>query len=346
MAVVRFVNRDDLSALNKLANKVDGFMTTMPGTQQAMRQRIDMSIESIRCRVNTPGNEVYFFVLEQGQDIIGVASIYACVGNERPFYSYRVTHASTVSIGMEKRNDIQLLNLVNDYNGTAELATLFLDPDKRGGGCGTLLSYARLLFMKAHRHRFPERVIAEIRGWTDKQHRSPFWDAVGAQFFDIEMHEADERSSDDVQFIADLMPSFPIYVNLLPKSAQDVIAKPNDNAKGAVALLKKQGFRYQGLVDIFDAGVCIDSWLDQVDIVRHTHCAPLQAINDTLVNDFSNNASLALIANPALDNFRVISTQAIYNPLDNNPHIIISANAMAELSMKNTQNALLYWLQV
>jgi arginine N-succinyltransferase len=60
------------------------------------------------------------------------------------------------------------------------------------------------------------------------------------------------------QFIADLMPKFPIYTNLLPQEAQDVIGKPHDDARGAVRLLTEEGFRAAGAVDIFDGGPCYE----------------------------------------------------------------------------------------
>ena len=67
---------------------------------------------------------------------------------------------------------------------------------------------------------------------------------------------------------ADLMPRYPVYVNLLPKSAQDVIAKPHPNAEAAKALLETQGFRYNSMVDIFDAGPCVECYTDSIEIVR------------------------------------------------------------------------------
>ena len=72
------------------------------------------------------------------------------------------------------------------------------------------------------------------------------------------------------QFIADLMPKFPIYTNLLPEAARAVIGKPHRDARGAVRLLEEEGFRFAGAVDIFDAGPCYDAPFETIRTLRKT----------------------------------------------------------------------------
>ncbi|EGG95295.1 Arginine N-succinyltransferase [gamma proteobacterium IMCC1989] len=340
MAVVRIVNEKDLSGLNALAKTVDGFMTTMPNSSEDMQVRIKTSVDSFNRDVMEPGNEIYLFVMEEEGEIIGVSGIYSTVGLDRPFYSYRVVKSSTVSKDVGVRNDMDVLHLVNDYSGCSEVATLFLNPQKRGGGRGVLLSFSRLMFIAAHRNRFPGKAFGEIRGWTDENNESPFWNAVGSKFFKMDMDVADARSGDEFQFMADLMPKYPIYVNLLPRDAQDVIAKPNDSAQGAVKLLQKQGFRYQGQIDIFDAGICVDTWVDEIDIVKNIQSVTLNCVDDFSAKD---DDKFALIANASLENFRVISKKIQYSD-SSMSGINVSKEILEELNLQSGDAAALYWL--
>ena len=50
------------------------------------------------------------------------------------------------------------------------------------------------------------------------------------------------------------MPEYPIYVNLLPESARDVIGKVHQHTEPARSILLKEGFKQTHEVDIFDAG--------------------------------------------------------------------------------------------
>ena len=85
--------------------------------------------------------------------------------------------------------ELDLLHLVNDYHGDTELGTLFILRKARGGGRGKLLSFARLLLIAADPKRFGPKAMAEIRGWTDEEGRSPFWDAVGSKFFQMDYRQ-------------------------------------------------------------------------------------------------------------------------------------------------------------
>ena len=70
-----------------------------------------------------------------------------------------------------------------------------------------LLARSRYLFIKQHRPRFGDSVLAELRGVMDQAGHSPFWDALGGRFFGMTFPEADEFNAvHGTQFIADLFP--------------------------------------------------------------------------------------------------------------------------------------------
>lgn len=110
--------------------------------------------------------------------------------------------------------------MVKDNQGHSELCTLYLEPAFRRNNNGLLLSRARFLFMAHYPQRFASTVIAEMRGISDEQGHSPFWNQVNRHFFHMSFAEADRlRLSTNKQFITELMPKHPLYVQLLAQAA-------------------------------------------------------------------------------------------------------------------------------
>ena len=158
---------------------------------------------------------------------------------------------------------------------------LFLHPDLRAAGLGGLLARSRYLFIARHRARFADTIIAELRGQVDEKGESPFWDGLGGRFFQMPFHEADEfNSQHGNQFIADLMPKYPIYTALLPEDAQATIGKPHDNGVPAMRMLEKEGFSYNGYIDIFDGGPTMVARTDQLRTVKAAKMLPVAEIAD------------------------------------------------------------------
>lgn len=303
MNIVRLAQPEDLEGLLALAQTADSTMTTVPRSRDEMEKKIDAAQESVRPDRVIDGHESYLFVLESNGQVLGMSAIYAAVGLDRPFYSYKVSSISQASPDLNVRVDTSLLHLVNDFTGNSIVGTLFLHPDGRGGGRGRLLSLSRFMFMAAHRNRFGETVMAEMRGVTDPIDGSVFWNAVGRRFFQLEFSDADLRSSHEFRFISDLFPTYPIYADLLPLEAQAVIGKAHPDSVPAARLLQEQGMRDHGYVDIFDGGLCLDAFIDDLEIVRSSRHVRL----DSGTPD-KQKAQLSLVANPALETFRVVST--------------------------------------
>ena len=89
------------------------------------------------------------------------------------FFKQKKKKISSKVFKFEKRLDvIQLHKVKKPYT---ELGTLFLHPDFRGKGRGSLLSLARFKFMALWPERFDHDVVAEIRGKVDKDDNSIFW---------------------------------------------------------------------------------------------------------------------------------------------------------------------------
>ena len=298
-AIVRPANPNDLDRLEAMIARVDLGMLTMPSSRDAMAVRIERSLAAFARPSIAPHNECYFLVMEEDGELLGTASIFTNLGVERPFYSYRISRDAKVSPELGVKVELDLLFLVNDYHGDSELGTLYIERKARGGGRGRLLSFARLMLIAADPIRFGPKAMAEIRGFTDDEGKSPFWDAVGSKFFQMEYRKADTLSARDHRFIADLMPRYPIYVSLLPDAARNVIARPHPDAEPALAMLKAQGFRYNDVVDIFDAGPTVEAFIDHLDTVREAR--------RMLGAEFASSPRplAGLIANPGLGQFSV-----------------------------------------
>ena len=309
MLIVRPVEEKDLPALMVLAGKTGAGLTTLPEHEPSLAEKIADSKRAFTAPIGTQEKLSYLLVLEDTEQgvIAGTSAIKAGVGLDRPFYSYRLLHITQVSHEPEMRVDTELLQLSNDFVGATEVATLFLAPEYRRDNLGRLLSKARYLLMAAHSRRFSERVISEIRGWVDSDDHSPFWDAIGRHFFGMDFADADRVNGEgNSQFIADLMPKFPIYTALLPEDARSVIGRPHEGARPAIRLLEKEGFRFSGAVDIFDAGPLME-------VSRHG----IQTVQNTRTGTFAGSVAgaaqdnLHMAANPDLQNFRVCLSNVV-----------------------------------
>lgn len=303
MFIIRPAAIEDLDALYELASVAGGGLTTLPASREALQPRIENSVNSFADDIKAPGDEYYFLVLEDTEAgrVIGTSAIVAAVGLTLPFYNYRLLKMTQVCDEPAIKADAELLILSNDYAGASEMATLYLHPDYRGAETGRMLSQSRYLLMAAYPERFSQTVMAELRGWVDEEGVSPFWEAVARPFFHMDFAEADRINSlGNQQFIADLMPKYPIYTNLLPEAAREAIGVPHRNSAAALKILEGEGFRYRGAVDIFDAGPCVEAQRDQIRTIQATRRVNLGGVAEL------QGVQEYLIANPALDSFRAV----------------------------------------
>lgn len=273
MLKVRPIAERDYPALMQIAIDSGHGFTSLPQDEGLLKRKIARSMASFAKQVEEPRDELYLMVLEdtERQQVVGTCAIEAAVGIEDAFYHYRLGTDVHVSPQLGIRREVNTLTLCNDYTGAAEMCTLFLQPDYRKDDNGRFLSLCRFLLMAAHPERFGDTVIAEMRGVSDANGESPFWQWLETHFFGIDFPTADYLTGiGDKVFVAELMPRHPIYVDLLSPEAQAVVGVVHDNTRPAIKLLESQGFRFQGYVDIFDAGPTVECAREHIKGVRES----------------------------------------------------------------------------
>ncbi|RDU97009.1 arginine N-succinyltransferase [Trinickia dinghuensis] len=308
MIVVRAVKTDDLDALVSLAQETGPGLTTFKPDRDALAARIERAKRTMdgRAQAHEAG---YFFVMEDAatRDVAGVCGIEVQVGLEQPFYNYRVSTVVHASQEFGVWTKMSLLNISHDLTGYAEVCSLFLSPRYRAHGVGGLLSRSRFMFMAQFRDRFPERLCAELRGHFDADGTSPFWRAVGSHFYQIDFNAADYLSAHGRKsFLAELMPRYPVYADLLPSEAQAVIGTTHRDTAPARKMLEAEGLRYQNHVDIFDAGPVLECHINDLRTVRESVVVPV-VIGETEGGEGSGgrDGARSLVSNTSMAGFRV-----------------------------------------
>ena len=309
----RSAREEDLHAIHHLAEHSGIGMTTLPKNIELLKKRLAWSTMSFGKTLDSPSDEYYLFVLEDPTTgkIVGTSAIESAIGHEAPFYSYKLSKRTRVCHALNIRSHYEVLSLVNDNQGHSEICTLYLEPTYRRNGNGVFLSCARFLFIAHFPQRFAPIIIAEMRGISDDDGRSPFWDQVGSHFFHMSFAEADRLTlSTNKQFIADLMPRNPVYVKLLAPSAQEVIGKPHASTVPAMKILIREGFRHNNYVDIFDAGPTLEVPRDLIHTVSASNVMTINNIIDHV------SSQRFLLANTNLD-FRATVGNVIFNKQHN-----------------------------
>jgi arginine N-succinyltransferase len=265
--VLRPATLDDLNPLYELAKLTGGGFTNLPPSRDTLATKLARSAEALSRQANEHRDDLFVFVLENRETglVRGTCQVFTMVGQHWPFYSYRVGTLTQYSKELDRTFRADMLTLSTDLEGASEVGGLFLHPRERAGGLGMLLARSRYLFIKAHRPRFSDLTLAELRGVIDEAGGSHFWDGLAGKFFGMSFQEADEFNAvHGNQFIADLMPKHPIYTAMLPESARGVIGLPHPSGRAAMRMLETEGFQHDKYVDIFDGGPTMVARTDRI----------------------------------------------------------------------------------
>ncbi len=280
--VIRAATPGDLQHLYEMAKRTGGGFTNLPPDRKALTTKLERSAEGFARTEDTVADDLFVFVLENVAtgEVRGTCQVFSSVGQKWPFYSYRIGALTQHSEELGRTFRADILNLSTDLEGASEVGGLFLHPGERAGGLGMLIARSRYLFIAAHRARFADRCIAELRGVIDEAGGSPFWDGVAGRFFGMSFQDADEFNAKfGNQFIADLMPKHPVYIAMLSEHARSVIGVPHPSGRAAMRMLEVEGFAWENYIDIFDGGPTMTVRTDQIRSVREAQVQTVTGID-------------------------------------------------------------------
>jgi arginine N-succinyltransferase len=299
--IIRAARPNDLQPLYEMAKLTGGGFTNLPPDRKSLTAKLERSASAFGRDDGQLGDDQFVLILEntESKEVRGTCQLFSKVGQHWPFYSYRMGSLTQHSEELKRTFRADMLTLSTDLEGCSEVGGLFLHPGARAGGLGMLIARSRYLFMRAHRDRFADRTIAELRGIIDEAGGSPFWDGVAGRFFGMNFQDADEFNAvHGNQFIADLMPKHPIYTAMLPDTARAVIGLPHPSGRAAMRMLEGEGFAFENYIDIFDGGPTMTVQTDRINSI-------MLARNDliTAIEPCAETAKKSLISHGRLADF-------------------------------------------
>jgi arginine N-succinyltransferase len=303
MFTVRPVASSDIPALESLAEVATPGVHTLPRSRKTIERAVERSLASFAAHPDLPTDESYFFVLESDDGIAGTAAIAATAGSSGTFFAFRNDVIHQVSRDLNISHNVHALTLCSDLTGHSQLASYFLRHRTRAGDEAALLSRARLMFAAVAPHRFADKFFASMAGMTDATGRSPFWEALGRKFFQMDFLAAERmiEGARNRTLIVELMPHYPVYVPLLPGEAQAALGQVHEEGELPFSILSQEGFEPDEYVDIFDGGP-----------ILRAHKNALRAFNGSMRRRVSGTVAAAgageryLVAVDHQDRFRAI----------------------------------------
>ena len=284
MSFIRPAKKDDLDRIIDFAMKAELGITSLPRNEKVLENRLLGSLSSFNKTVNEPGNERYYFVLEDPETnkIMGLSGIKANTTVDHPLVTYKIE---------DDGNFFWLIPTIHT-NALTEIASLYLSPDFRKRGAGRLLSFSRFLFMSAFPHRFNETIFANLRGMISDKGDSPFWNNVTGRFHNHSFKELMRRLDNDILDYKHLLPNHPLCTLFLDSEITKVLGKTDTQTLPAFEMLKEEGFEFLNEIDVMDGGPILYADLKKIKTNQHALLKRLTRFADEGSASFVSNLSL------------------------------------------------------
>ena len=311
MLVMRPARMTDLAEVQRLAADSPVGVTSLPDNAERLRAKIADSDDSFAAEVSFNGEERYFFVLEDSESgrLLGCSGIVASAGYSEPFYSFRNETFVHNSRELKIHNKIHVLSLCHDLTGNSLLTSFHVEHSLIGSAWAELNSRGRMLFVAAHPERFADGMVVEIVGESDEAGESPFWDAVGRNFFDMSYADAERLCGlHSRAYLAELMPNYPIYVPLLPDSAQEAMGLVHPRAQVSFDILMRDGFETDHYIDIFDGGPTLHARTSGIRSIAQS------AVASVVLGEQSGGGRAYLVGNEQVQGFRAVVAELDWAP--------------------------------
>jgi arginine N-succinyltransferase len=306
MLLLRPARMDDLAGLTTLAAHLDS--PNLPADAAFLRARIARSERAFASGGPPSADREYQLVLvDPAGAVVGASAILSKHGTPgMPHVFLRVCEERREASSINVRVHHRTLQLGATEDGPTEIGALVLAPGLRGapGSPGKLLSWGRFAYIALHRDRFEDSILAEMRASLTPDGRNRFWEVFGRRFTGLSYAEADRRSASDKSFILDLFPSTPFYATLLDEEVSAELGRVHPEARPALRLLERAGFRWIGEIDPFDAGPFYGA--------RQSEIVPIAELARFVVSDapVPADAEPAIVATEHGGQFRAVATPA------------------------------------
>lgn len=273
MFLIRSIEKKDLESFFCLASILDTY--NLPKNHELLARVAQLSRRSFEGALKNLHDGRYVFIAEDVDSgkVIGTSEILAKRGvSGKPFIYCKVGNDCMQSRTLHRKMMHRYIKLQSTEDGATEIGGLVVHPKFRGKGqgVGKALSYARLMYVKAHPSKFQKRILAELLAYLDAKGENPLWDFLGRHFTGLSYHKADRLSVENKEFILSLFPSEKIYTCLLPLKIQEILEKPGPHSLPAKILLEKIGFYYLNQVDPFDGGPLYGAKTDEISVIQKT----------------------------------------------------------------------------
>ncbi|MCY4644536.1 MAG: arginine N-succinyltransferase [Bacteriovoracales bacterium] len=301
--IIRPMTSKDLDPLIQLIGHSGHGLTSLPKNPDVLSKRLKASEQSFQKKGKSDANE-FLFALEGDGDgeLIGVSGIYSSIGIYGPNPVYEIRERKMASAELNTTSLIKTLHFKSLKKGFSEICSLYLHPQRRKAELGRFLSLSRFLFMADHLRSFEPFVMAQMRGVVDEAGENHFWSAVGAKFFKMDFSKADHLAMNSRQWIEDLHPPDPIYLDLLPLEARTVIGQTHPKTTAAAKILKREGFSETDFVGIFESGPILLSEIDNIRTIQDSITAKVLECLDVIEGE--ENEAPRILSNRRYTDFR------------------------------------------
>ncbi len=286
MIIIRPIRRKDQDIFAEFSFESLLGMTNLPRNREKLLEKIIHSETSFLENIQESGKEEYYFVLEDlATGRIGGTCGILAHSTESFRYCYRIENIHTHAKQSFAPKELKILKVVPNPPNSSEICALYLQPTFRHSGQGRLLSLSRFLFIAGHRQRFRKKMVAEMRGYIDQRQISPFWEGVGRHFCDLSFVELMAQIDLTHHFIPEILPQFPIYIELLPKETQEVIGKIHDSTKPAYQMLLQENFSFNQEIDIFEGGPILSATTSEIRTIKNSALIQVDVAKEGLIGE-------------------------------------------------------------
>lgn len=280
--LVRLVQYEDLNDIQVLASSNNNWLST---NLEHITKQINVAIETAKQQTMTPIDGQYLFVVEDLllHRVVGVSSIKVIAEKLEPFIVYA---KNVEKIKWQKLSaDNEYMYLKRPYNTYVEICEPFIAKNYQAKKLEELLLKSMFLFMRLFSSRFPDTIIAIIRGALNKNGNSYFWDGCHGKMLPTSFQDATlMRILYGRAFDIHVVPKHPIYLGLLSSQARTQVGKINNAAKGFCKNLQMEKFVATEYFDVFDAGTILAANRSSVKTINTSKLLSITEISHAIPN--------------------------------------------------------------